>query len=209
MTKKESPLSIKIIYWLTEVIYFMSAILALGAIGLFIWSLFGPIPESLNLHLQSPYTFELETPGTYHLEGITQELNFTEINGRIGFQDTPTKIVHWMTTAIFIGAMILFMVVRSFRAFVRVLRSGSYFDPRNVGRLKHMALWILVFWVFNKVYFIALGEFLRDSLYLDGMEIIGVYDTGSVEIFVALFLWVLSHIFQQGMEIQNENELTV
>ena len=203
------PLSIRIIFWITEVIYFLSVLLALGALVVLIWSRFAEIPDSFNLVIQSPFVYELEETGSMVMNGVEYPLTLTKINGRIGFPNTPPQIVQWTLISVWIVCTLLFMTVRSIRLFIREIRKGHYFDSKNVGRLKHVALWVLSIWLFTRIYMYSLSEFLPDSLQLPGLQRIAMYDPGSNEIFIVLFLWVLSHIFQKGMELQQDNELTV
>ena len=81
-------------------------------------------------------------------------------------------------------------------------------DLKNIKLLSYL---ILLVWVVNFLYEIIISSIWNKNgmiKFLDEPNII--VDVPSVSLLIfALVLWVLSHVFMQGVELKEENNLTI
>jgi hypothetical protein len=88
---------------------------------------------------------------------------------------------------------------------------GNYFQKETIKNIKLLSYLILLVWVVNFLYEIIISSIWNKNgmiKFLDEPNII--VDVPSVSLLIfALVLWVLSHVFMQGVELKEENNLTI
>lgn len=204
------PLSIKIIYWITNItfwIYVTISVLALILAGALMVGLF----EHLQLHVGIPVAFKVLEQGTLDLSLSSTYINveMVEMYGKIHFIETPVAIGRVYALFILIIISIFFYVFYTFRRFINNVYNGKYFDFDNIALLKRISYALVVTWVFTAFYAYFQYFFLVSNMQFNSLEATGGVQTYPVILLVALLIWVLSHIFMQGCELQDENKLTV
>ena len=209
MEKSKRPKSIRIIYWLTQIAFWLFTVVGgVAAIACLI-ALIGFAPEGLNLHMDAPFIFDLEDSGILESGDQASSITLTNLHGKIGFANTPLYIVRPVAITVLIIIALAFNVIRMFLAFIKQVYAGHYFDRQNVKYLKRMALWLSGIWLFTKVYFAVFYFWIGSKISFEGIRITKMFDSGNHLLLVALFIWVLSHIFMKGMELAEEQKLTV
>lgn len=68
---------------------------------------------------------------------------------------------------------------------------------------------LVMIWIFTVIYGYFQYFFLVINMNFDTVEFTSDVQTYPIILLVALFIWVLSHIFMKGCELQDEHELTV
>ena len=88
---------------------------------------------------------------------------------------------------------------------------GNYFQKETIKNIKLLSYLILLVWVVNFLYEIIISSIWNKNgmiKFSDEPNII--VDVPSVSLLIfALVLWVLSHVFMQGVELKEENNLTI
>lgn len=209
MENKSKPLSIRIIFWFTEIIFWLLTVVSTVAIIFSIASIFGFNPPDLNLHVQAPFTFDLDAAGYYHAESGEVSVRLVDASSKINFVGTPDFIARPIAFAIIIIVVLAFMAMLQFRLFIRNVYRGLYFDSHNIRYLKRMAWWIIGIWIATKVYFAVFYYIISSHIEFEGIHLTGNFNSDGYLFMIALFIYVLSHIFQKGMELEEEQKLTV
>jgi hypothetical protein len=97
------------------------------------------------------------------------------------------------------------------KKFMQLIIVGNYFQKETIKNIKKLSYLILLVWVLNFLYEIIISSIWNNNgitKFLDEPSII--VDVPSVSLFVfALVLWVLSHVFMHGVELKEENNLTI
>ncbi len=208
MMNHTKPTSLKIIYWVTNIIFWIiSAISVLGVIlslGL-IFELFPPI----QLHVGIPVQMEVLEIGKLEVKNISADVQFVEMTGKVHIMDTPKEIGKIYGFFIIIILLLFYYMMMTFRTFINNVYKGMYFDRKNIMLLKRIAYGLIGVWIFTVSYAYFQYYYLVKNMTFESIKSMGEVQTFGNILSVALFVWVLSHIFQKGVELKNENELTI
>jgi hypothetical protein len=205
----KKPLSIRIIYWITEVAFWlMTGAFSLVIIGCII-VIMGWKPSDLNLHVQAPFTYTIENSGLIDSYKGYVPIRLVEQSGDLHFVDTPLFIARLFAGTIIIVMILGFNLVFMFRNLIQNVYRGKYFDMKNIKYLRNMAYWVLGLWFAMKLYFSIFYYTIEDLVVFEGICIEGQTKTHNYLLLVALFIWTLSHIFKKGLELEETQKLTV
>ncbi len=206
----KKPLSIKVIYWITNItfwIYVAITILALFLVGaLLIFEL-----DELQLHVGLPVMVNVIEKGTLDLNMMSSLVNveLVEMTGKVHFINTPPEVGRIYALFIFSIVILFLYIFLTFKRFIGNVYNGVYFDMKNISLLKRISYALIIIWVFTAFYAYFQYFFLVINMNFDTVEFTGDVQTYPIVLLVALFIWVLSHIFIKGCELQDENKLTV
>ncbi len=204
------PLSIKVIYWLTNItfwIYIVMTIIAIGLVGVLL--LFDI--NNLELQVGIPVKALVKEVGTLDVNIASKLINveMAEMSGKAHFKDTPAIISKVYALFIF-GIVLLFLYIfLIFKRFISNVYDGVYFDYNNISLLKRISYTLVIIWLFTIFYAYFQYFFIVINLNFDTIEFTSNVETYPEILLIALFIWVLSHIFSKGCELQDENKLTV
>ncbi len=210
MEKFKKPLSIKVIYWITVVTFWMSVavtILALSVVGaLFFFDL-----NDLQLHVGIPVSVNVIEKGTLDLNILSNitSVELTGMTGRVHFIDTPPEVGRIYALFIILIVLLLLYIFLTFKRFITNVYNGIYFDMKNISLLKRISYTLVVIWIFSVFYAYFQYYFLAINMNFDTVKFTSDVQTSPEYLLVALFIWVLSHIFMKGCELLEENQLTV
>jgi hypothetical protein len=205
---KKTSFSIKIIYWITQITFWLFNAVGIFAVGLAFALIFKMIgPTQLNVGI--PVSVDILEKGSLALDGSIIQTQFVEMMGKIHFVDTPLFLgqVYGIFMLIMLG-MFYFMFF-TFRKFIINVYRGRFFDLGNTKLLKRIAYSFAIVWAFTAFYAYFQYFYIVKNLSYHSVEISANIETYPVVLLVGLFIWVLSHIFQKGVELQEENNLTV
>ncbi|PLX14130.1 MAG: hypothetical protein C0598_02120 [Marinilabiliales bacterium] len=210
MEKLNQPLSIKIIYWFTNVIFWLFTIAGVIAI-LFAVNMIIGLLGNLQLHVGIPVAIDVVEKGTLDLDFYNKYINveFKEMIGKIHFIDTPLVIGRIYGSFMIIIVLLVFLIMYEFRAFIGNIYKGKYFDYFNINHLKRISYSLLVIWIFTAIYGYFQYFFIVQNLNFETLEFNMDVKTYPSILMVALFIWVLSHIFMKGLKLESENQLTI
>lgn len=204
------PLSIKVIYWITNITFWLYAAISVLALVLVVVLLLG-ILDNLQLHVGIPVAFNVVEQGTLDLNLSSTYINveMVEMYGKLHFIDSPVIVGRIYSLFALSIVSIFFYIFYTFRRFINNVYNGKYFDFDNIALLKRISYALVATWVFTAIYAYFQYFFIVINLKFSGLEATGNVQTYPVILLVALFIWVLSHIFMKGCELQDENKLTV
>ena len=206
----KKPLSIKVIYWITNItfwIYIAVTILAFFLVAaLLLFEL-----DGLQLHVGIPVMVNVIETGTLDLNIVSSLVNveLVEMSGKVHFIDTPPEIGRVYSLFIFSVVLLFLYIFLIFKRFIGNVYSGIYFDMKNISLLKRISYALVIIWVFTAFYAYFQYFFLVRNMNFDTIEFTSEVETYPVILLGALFIWVLSHIFMKGCELQDESKLTV
>lgn len=211
MQTLKKPLSIKVIYWITNITFWIyaaaSALMLIIAVAL----MFNVFNNDLQLHVGVPVAMNVLEQGTLDLDFSNKYINveFVEMYGKVHFIDTPAALGRIFSIFVLLILTIFFYMFFTFRKFINNVYDGKYFDVDNISSLKRISYALVVTWVFTAFYAHFQYYFIVMNMEFSTIEATGDVQTYPVILLVALFIWVLSHIFMKGCELQDENKLTV
>lgn len=205
---RKASLSIKIIYWFTQVTFWLYCGVSIFAVGLAValmLNLFGPT----QLHVGIPVSIDVVEKGKLELNNTIITTQFVEMYGKIHFIDTPPFLGRIYGGFMMFILVLFFYIFLIFRKFIINVYNGVYFEIGNIFLLKKVAYGLAGVWLFTVFYAYFQYFYITKSLVYESIEFTGDVQTYPITLLVALFIWVLSHIFTKGVQLQEENSLTV
>jgi len=210
MQTLKKPLSIKVIYWITNITFWLYAAISVLALALVVVLLLG-ILNDLQLHVGIPVAFNVVEQGTLdlNLSSTYIDVEMVEMYGKVHFVDTPVAVGRVYSVFILTIVTIFFYIFYTFRRFINNVYHGKYFDFDNIALLKRISYALVATWIFTAFNAYFQYFFLVSNMQFSSLESTGNVQTYPAILLIALFIWVLSHIFMKGCELQDENKLTV
>lgn len=209
MKKKKTSLSIQVMYWLST---FSLALLGLVLLATVVFNImlytdfFG---NDLQLHTNFPVKVDFHEEGVAYINNEEIKIKFVEASPKIHFFNTPLFIARRIGVAIFIVTSSVCFGLGVFRKFVKNVRDGMTFSKVNINLMKILAYTISVFWLFMIVYDRLFYYSFVESIDIKNVHISEEFSNYPGVLLIALFLWVLAHIFIKGLELQDDNDLTI
>ena len=138
MEKVKRPISVKIIFWITEIAFWlMTASFSFMVIGCIV-VLLGWQPPDMNLHVKAPFTFTVESCGVIDSYKGDLPIRLVEQSGSMHFIDTPLFVTRYFAASIIIVMVVFFFIIFPFRNLIRNVYHGVYFDMKNVNYLRNI-----------------------------------------------------------------------
>ena len=205
--KTQQVLSIKIIYWITNLTFWLYSFIAVVML-FFAIALFFSFFNDLQLNIGLPVSINFIEKGSLSISNTPIGVELVEMFGQVHFINTPVFI--GKIYSIFLLGIIIFTFYISFtfKKFISNVYKGAYFEFQNIILLKNIAYALLGIWIFSIVYAYFQYYYIARNLQFENL-VVGDVKTSPEILLIALFIWVLSHIFQKGLELQEENNLTV
>lgn len=208
MEANKNPLSIKVIYWVTNIIFWLFTVVSVLAVAVAIalmFNLFG----NTQLHTGIPVAVDILEQGKLEINNTITNVKFVEMYGKLHFIDTPASLGRIYSIFIFIILGLFFFILLTFRRFINNVYKGIYFEINNIALLKRISYTLIGVWTFTVFYAYFQYYYIVKHLEFSSVKISGDIQTYPVILLFALFIWVLSHIFMKGCKLQEENNFTI
>ena len=134
--KKKKPLSIRIIYWFTQVVFWLFMLVLVLTIGLNAAFLTEMLGDKMQLHAGLPVEVSYTEKGTLEVFGQMQEVEFVEAIGKIHFINTNPDLAKWFGAALMVIVIISLYILVMFRRFIGNVYRGYIFEEFNIRMLK-------------------------------------------------------------------------
>jgi len=204
-----APLSIKIIYVLNEIIFWLFSLVLVGAIVFSVVILAGGLKNDLQLHAGLPIAFNSDATGFIMAANTAYDVQIVEAYGKLHFINTPPYIAKRFVITMLFACGIMFFILFTIRMFMRNVRKGLIFEYKNIRLLRRLSYILLGFWGFTKLYSWMMMKFVVSKLHIGTVEFSNQYQNFNYLLIISLFIWALSHIFIVGQKLREENTLTI
>lgn len=209
MKTKKAPLSIRIMLWLTNVIVGLLMLIAIFSILMNILLHTGFIGEDIQLHTQFPVKVDFNEIGTLVMNDQTINVKLVNASTKIHFIDTPVFIAKKVAVVLSLVVLGILYIMILFRRFIKNVKNGLTFNISNIKILKKISYSIVFFWLFTEIYMHIYYYYIATRVEFENIKISTDVDNYPWILVLALVIWVLAHIFTKGLDIQEENDLTI
>lgn len=209
MEKRKRHLSISIIYWMTQIIFWLFVVVFFGAFVANVLLHTVDIGNTLQIHTDLPSKASYTEKGTLTLFGEIHKVEFLEASGKVHFIDTDQYLAKWFGGLLIGVVSVSLFIILAFKRFIGNVYRGLIFERYNIRMLKNMAYGLIIFWGFMVFYSRMFYFFIARHLSFEHIKITDEINSYGFLLFIALFLWVLSHIFMLGVKMQEEQNYTV
>lgn len=204
----QKPTSVKVIYWMTNVLFWIFAIASMFGI-IFSGALIIGLLNETSLNVVMPVAMDVGEVGLLEYNGKSIGVEFVEMYGKIHFIDAPREVARIFGVFMLIVLGMALYIFMTFKEFITNVYHGAYFDRSNIMLLKRISYALIAVWIFSVFYAMFQKFYFIKHLTFETVNITNEYQTFNGVLITALLLWVLSHIFQKGVELERENELTI
>lgn len=209
MKTKKSPLSILIVYWITNISLGLLLIIFLAAVAFNILMYTNFFGDNMQLHTQLPVKVDFLETGNLHINNQDVKVELVEATTKIHFFNTPEYIYKKIGIVVLLVVVGFSYLMWIFRVFIKNVKNGRIFNINNIQLLKKLAYGIALFWLFTVVYMRVFAYSIAEKLQFENIRITNDFPNYSGVLFLALFIWVLAHIFITGLKLQQEKDLTI
>ena len=203
------PLSIRIIYWLSNIVLGLLTLVFFAAIVfniLFYTDFFG---DNMQLHTTLPVKVDFLEKGNLYLNGQIVQVELVEAASRIHFINTPNFISKKVGIAVLFVVLFGLSLTWLFRTFIKNVKDGETFTVNNILLLQKLAYTLVALWLFTVIYMRLAYYYIAKNLEFEHVLITDDIPNYTGILVAALFLWVLAHIFITGVKLQEEQDLTI
>ncbi len=198
-------------------IYFLlSALLVISILGLLFYLILMIISTTkdvtavpIDLPLTAEHSMNILTSGGDEIIGKTSDINVALIITKAPNWFLIFAQVHFVGL-FFIGLYGISQLWVIFRSMYRHLKNEYPFKLHYVKRIRKIALAFFI-WSFWQLMFFFITKYgFIDQIYFEGSKVDLLFDMEIINSLVwGLIILVLAEIFRFGVELKNENELTV
>ncbi len=209
MESKKAPLSIRVIYWLTNFSLGMLALISLLAVVFNILLYTNFFGDDMQLHTRLPVKVDFLEVGNLYLNNQDVKVELVDATTSIHFFNTPSFITKRIGIVMLLVALAATYLTWIFQTFIWNVKKGQTFNIKNIELLKKLSYGIVGFWLFTVIYMRLFYYIIVKNLEFENIRLTDDIPNYSGILFIALFIWVLAHIFITGLKLQQEQDLTI
>lgn len=213
--EKIKSTSLKVISLLTNITYYFTLIGLVGILVLNILSytdvLYPKGDNKSEVSINIPLAVELNEVGVYKTDAGLSELILSSDDSKFTFKNPPKNIVRVSVLFLLISLLIMFYLIFIFRKLISNVKKNHIFVTENSKFFKKLGVGTLVLWGVEFITSFIFSLLVGNSIYFDTVQFEAKIDLkiDFTLIIFSLFLIVLSHIFNQGIRLQEEKDLTI
>lgn len=190
MEKQHTPRSIRLIYFISNIFFWLTAGISIIALCFLGYIAFGG--------------------------SLSGEISFGTAHVYENFNEVPTSLRAVLILATLTILSTVLIIFFYFKRFMNLVYEGCYFDLKTIKNLKIIS-YLLTALFFIKIIIgivisVTFGSEIFDATQ-DGSTMAFTFDAKSFDrpgvLFIALIFWVLSYIFMEGAKLKEANELTI
>jgi hypothetical protein len=203
MISNKIPKSFKIINKLNNFLLIMSV---LSGIILFIYSgsiIFGDNDYMIDFKTSN---YDRQESSNFTFNEIDYRIPLVKYKVAIDIQTLPLIFQILIGIYFTIGSILIFLIFFQFKLFISNVIKEKYFDIGNIIFLKRISYILAAFWL---VKLIPLSIKYYLPFRIEPIKIDTVEGFNLIYIFLALIIWMLAYIFEKGIELKDENKLTI
>ena len=203
------PLSIRIIYWFSNIVLGLLTLVFLATVVFNILLYTDFFGNDMQLHTDLPVKVDFLETGNLNLNGQDIKVELVEASTRIHFFNTPNFIAKKVGFALLFVILFAIGLTWLFRTFIKNVKEGEPFTVKNITLLQKLAYTLVGFWLFAVIYMRIFYYYIAKNLEFEHIRISDDFPNYKGILFAALFIWVLAHIFITGVKLQEEQDLTI
>jgi len=199
------PVNINILYWLTNIFYWLTVFTIALFVLISLLSFWG-IDFNFPVTIAPPIDTQLINLSTMLLNGEETPVKISRAVAVVKLADLNMDFRIMTNIIMLISIGVIVYAASRFRKVMMNVRQNIVFSNDNINILKHAAYSLFVFWFLEDIIFkfYKIWYFNISHFNFDIVEII------FANYFVAgIITLVLASIFERGLDLQNENNLTI
>jgi len=209
MEQKKSPLSIRIILSLTNIGFGLLALTFLVNVVVNVILYTNKYKENIGISIPLPVEIDFLQTGKMEISDKTVEVKLVKGSTYLLVKNAPaaiTKVIFGFTLLALVFSAYLLSI---FRKFILNVKKGKTFSINNILLLKTLAYGLSFLWLIMQLYTIIVNYFVVSELEYDKIDFKYQLINYPGILILALFIWVIAHVFITGLKMQEEQDLTI
>lgn len=209
MKTHKTPLSINILYWLSN---FSLVMLSLGFFAAIVFNIFiytGTFDSNITIDAPFPVKVDYLDAGKLISNNQDVKIELVDATARLKIIDAPNSILKKIGFIMIFSILFAVLLIVIFRKFIKNVKAGNIFTIENINLLKFLSYGLVAVWVFQAILMRALYFYMADQLEFKDTSLRIDLTQYSSTLIIALVIWVLAHIFLTGVRLQEEKDLTI
>lgn len=212
MKKEKSSTSIRVIYWLTRIGYYLGLAGGVILLGFLIALLSGMEMGSVNFQITLPAKMTLIETGFLNSGGQVVPVRLNDMTGSLQFDQFSSaplkvKLAFVFATLFIYGAFLV--ILQKTMVFIRNIYQHRFFSEQNQKSLLIISYTLVIVWAVVKISGTVMFFVMKGALVLNSVDLTSPNTGGLTLLFTGLLTYVLAKIFAEGRRIEEENRLTV
>ena len=213
--KKIKSTSLTVISLLTNITYFLTLLGLVLVLALNILAytdvLYPEGDSESGVSINIPLSVELKEVGVYKTNTGLSELNLSTDDSKLTFKNPPKKVIRISSLFLLISLGVTFYLIYLFRKFIINVKNNNVFVSENSSIFKKLGIGIFVLWGIKILSSFVVSLLVTSNVKFESADVSSkfVINFDFTLIIFSLFLIVLSHIFSQGIRLQEEKDLTI
>jgi len=204
METKKAPLSIRVIYWITNVLFWIVMFLSFTLIASNILLFSGVIKGNKLSNKDVEVKVNISNAKKSQMNNLDLKLKFVNTANFLDFINPNDFFAKKVAPLLLIYFLVSTYLIWIIRKFLKNVNKGETFTIENIGLLKRISYVLVCYWI---LLFVS-TQLAR--YYITGhLEIYKNFLFNNLILWDALFLWVLAHIFITGLKLKQEKDLTI
>lgn len=209
MKTQKSNFSITLIDGLSRLFFwFFAVVVSLLVLTIIINSL-GLASTDINIGIDLPTSFKVLEPGSFNNGDTPLAITITEASGTVMFANAPRQFATILLLIIVPVLAAFLYMLWLFKGFTKNVKLGNTFKAENIRHLKQIAYIVAAIWLYTQTVIAVYNLYIVPNFSFNNLQFEYSHGSYGGMLLFALFMWVLSHIFEKGAEIEEENSLTV
>lgn len=209
--EKRSKWGMNLIHRLSQILFGLVLFAALLDAGLMVYLGFaaenGAVPDTVKISV--PAKVELNEMATYHSKGEAVNMEVVSVDGSLLVAGAPRGMIFLLGGFVLLILLAAAVALLEFVKMMGRLKADNYFEARNVKALRHVAQWMAGIWLLVEVGQMIIFSTVTSRIEFENLTVRSDHEMSFQLLFVALFVWVLGYIFEEGLRIKHEQELTI
>jgi len=192
------------IYWYLQ-LAFIAAIIFIGLLLLF-------DVEFIDLNYLNGFKIHFSKiifPDQLVYNGVNYDFSLTNGEGRLHINDLDQKFVYLRMLAALVDSVIYLMIILFLRKIFKNLTEYKYFVEVNGMYIKKIALAIILLSFIPETIHYLTDKWIIGSIQMNNVIIKNEFNFEYQTIILGLLVFVISIIFLRGIELKEDQELTI
>ena len=192
------------IYWYFQLAV-IAAILSIGLLLLF-------DVQFIDLNYLNGFKIHFSKiifPDPLVYNGVNYDFTLTNGEGRLHINDLDQKFVYLRMLAALVDSVIYLMIILFLRKIFKNLTDNKYFIAENGMYIKKIALSIIILALLPELIIYMTDKLIIGSIQLNNVLIKNEFNFEYQAIILGLLVFVISIIFLRGIELKEDQELTI
>ena len=167
------------------------------------------IGDNFQLRVNLPFSVNYVETGHLELNNTSIDVKFENAYGKVHFVDTPLFLAWKFWMAMLVVMVIGFYALFTLRRFIKSVREGRLFESGNIFLLQRISYSIIALWFFAIIYDRIFYHAISKNIQFKDLVISDSFNYYPGIIILAVSIWLFAFVINEGVNISDENKLTI